>query len=92
VILEVSRKGVYMALRLERMYGRANWAKLIKLGELFALHHSPPVGKILHKAGTLVKAGKALPAPLAKDVEKALATLTGKMGARRNEPTGLYSR
>ncbi|MDX2214936.1 MAG: pre-toxin TG domain-containing protein [Oculatellaceae cyanobacterium bins.114] len=73
-------KGAYTALRLERMYGRANWTKLIKLGELFALRNSPPVAKVLREAGILVKAEKKIPAQLAKDVDKALSTLTGKAG------------
>jgi len=71
-------RAVYTALRLETLYGRAAWGKLLKLGELFAVHHSPPVGKVLRDAAALVKLKKPIPKALLTDAEKALATLVGK--------------
>ena len=60
------------------MYGRGAWSKLLGFAERTVLSNSPPAKVILKEAGLLVKAEQKLTASLAKDAEKALATLGGK--------------
>lgn len=76
-------KALYSAARLEFMFGKAKWSQFLAIAERMELQNSPKVRLILKEAGLLVKAKKPIPAPLLKDVEKALKTLVGKSGAAK---------
>ncbi len=76
-------KAIYTAVRLESMFGKAKWSKFLAIAERMELQNSPKVKRILKEAGLLAKAKKPIPAPLIKDVEKALKTLAGKTGAAK---------